>query len=139
MIFEGEYLYDHKRKGKSYINGKLEYEGEYVCDKKWHGEGYDKKGKKIYEVKNGKGKVREYNDIGELIFEGEYLNGRRNGKGIEYFMPGKIEFEGEFLDGKRWKGKSMDYDPDGESMFSGEYSEGEEKHNKSKINVFKII
>ena len=33
----------------------------------------------------------------------------------------------------------MDYDPDGESMFSGEYSEGEEKHNKSKINVFKII
>ena len=28
LNFEGEYLYDKKRKGKAYIRGKLEYEGE---------------------------------------------------------------------------------------------------------------
>ena len=41
--FEGEYLYDHKRKGKEYINGILEYEGEYLFDRKWNGNGYDEK------------------------------------------------------------------------------------------------
>ena len=25
------------------------------------------------------GKIKEYNDKGELIFEGEYINGKRNG------------------------------------------------------------
>ena len=33
-----------------------------------------------------------YNDI--LIFEGEYLNGKRNGKGKEYNLDGKVIFEG---------------------------------------------
>ena len=28
-----------------------------------------------------KGIVKEYDDNGQLIFEGEYLNGKRNGKG----------------------------------------------------------
>ena len=36
------------------------------------------------EIKNGKGKIKEYNNNGELIFEGEYLNGKKNGTGIEY-------------------------------------------------------
>ena len=52
--------------------------------------------------RNGKGK--EYN-YGELIFEGEYLNGKRNGKGKEYYKNDKIKFEGEFLNGKKWNGK----------------------------------
>ena len=32
------------------------------------------------------GKAKEYydNDYNELKFEGEYLNGKKNGKGIEY-------------------------------------------------------
>ena len=30
-------------------------------------------------IKNGKGK--EYNNNGELLYEGEYLDGKRNGKG----------------------------------------------------------
>ena len=50
--------------------------------------------------KNGKGK--EYYDDGKLKFEGEYLNGKRNGKGKEYdYDYGKIEFEGEYLNGER--------------------------------------
>ena len=37
---------------------------------------------------------------GKLEFEGEYLNGERNGKGKEYYN-GKLEFEGKYLNGKR--------------------------------------
>ena len=47
--------------------------------------------------RNGKGKEFKY---GNLIFEGEYLNGKRNGKGKEYYN-GKLRFEGEYLNGKR--------------------------------------
>ena len=37
---------------------------------------------------NGKGKEYSYN--GKLEFEGEYLNGKRNGFGKEYYPDGKI-------------------------------------------------
>ena len=40
-----------------------------------------------------------------MIFEGEYLNGKRNGKGKEYYRNGESIFEGEYLNGKRWNGK----------------------------------
>ena len=43
--------------------------------------------------------------VGKLEFEGEYLNGKRNGKGKEYNYEGKLLFEGEYLNGKRWNGK----------------------------------
>ena len=72
--------------------------------------------------KNGKGK--EYNDDNNVIFDGEYLNGKkigkeynnygklifdgdRNGKGKEYYF-GKLEFEGEYLNGKKYNGKGYD-------------------------------
>ena len=42
------------------------------------------------------------------MFEGEYLNGKRNGKGKEYKY-GEIIFEGEYLNGKRWIGAYKDY------------------------------
>ena len=31
-----------------------------------------------------------------LKFEGEYFNGKRNGRGKEYYENGKLEFEGLF-------------------------------------------
>ena len=75
--FEGEYLFDHRVRGKYYIskymNNILEYEGEYLYDKKWEGKGYDHKGNVIYELIYGTGKVKEYNDKNKLIFEEEYL------------------------------------------------------------------
>ena len=55
--------------------------------------------------RNGKGK--EYTD-GKLIFEGEYLNGKRNGNGKEYYWHGKLRFEGEYLNDKKLKGKIYD-------------------------------
>ena len=53
-----------------------------------------------------KGKGKEYSN-GSLIFEGEYLNGKKwNGKGKEF--EGKILiFEGEYLYGRRWNGRGI--------------------------------
>ena len=62
LKFDGEYLND-KRNGKGkeyYYNGKLYFEGEYLEGKKWNEKGYDIKGNLEYEIKNGKGKIKEY-------------------------------------------------------------------------------
>jgi len=42
-----------------------------------------------------------------LKFEGEYINGLKNGKGKRYNYEGILEFEGEYLNGNKWKGKDM--------------------------------
>ena len=47
-------------------------------------------------MKDGKGNIKEYNYDGKLLFECEYLNGERNGKGKEYYN-GQLKFEGEYL------------------------------------------
>ena len=60
------------------------YEGEYLNDKR-----------------NGKGKEKDW----ILNFEGEYLNIERNGQGREYDKNGKLIFEGEYLNGKKLHGK----------------------------------
>ena len=87
----------------------MEYEGEFLYDKKWNGKGYDENGNIIYELMNGNGKVKEFNSInGELEFEGEYLNGKKNGKGKEYNEKGKLIFDGEYKNGLRWNGKGYD-------------------------------
>jgi len=132
LKFEGEYLYDHKIKGKEYINGILEYEGEFLFDKKWNGKGYDEKGNIIYELINGNGKVKEYNiNNFELEFEGDYLNGQRNGKGKEYYFNNKLKFEGEYLNGKR-NGKGKEYYYNGNLKFEGEYLNGIRWKGKNK-------
>ena len=41
----------------------------------------------------------------KVKFEGEYLNGKKNGKGKEFDEKGELMFEGEYLDGKKWNGK----------------------------------
>ena len=106
---------------------------------------------------NGKGK--EYNGLkGNLIFEGEYLKGKRNGKGIEYNNEGGITFEGEYLSGKRSgfgieyqinygdnliiyeggylngkrNGKGKEYDEEGRLVFYGIFLNGERWKGKIK-------
>ena len=103
-------------KGKEYNNdGDLIFEGEYLNGFRWNGKGYNKfYGKKrweenikiVYELKNGKGVIKEYNSLtGILKFEVEYFNGKRNGKGKEYNEDGKLIFEGEYLNNKILNGK----------------------------------
>ena len=143
LIFEGEFKNNYRSKGKEYVNERLEFEGEYMFNKKWNGKGYDEKGNIIYELKNGSGKVKEYNKYGDLEFEGEYLNGIKwNGKGyknnkiIYIFNQGKgflkntdyYNYKGVYFDeelfvigkiekpfGFRYEGtfKINDYDKDG--------------------------
>ena len=60
-------------------------------------------GKYIIYEENGIGKEYE-GSTNNLIYEGEYLNGKRNGKGKD-FING---FEGEYLNGKMWNGKLYD-------------------------------
>ncbi len=76
MIYEGEYSDGIRNgKGKEYFkNGKLKFEGEFKKGKKLNGKGYDKNGNLDYELINGSGKMKEYNQDDELIEEGEYLN-----------------------------------------------------------------
>ena len=64
------------------------------------------KGKCVIQEENGKAKeINIFDD--SLLFEGEYLNGKRNGKGREYllespsFSNSYFIFEGEYLNGKR--------------------------------------
>ena len=46
-------------------------------------------------------KEKKKNSEGTLIYEGEFLNGKRNGLGIEYNDNGELVFEGEYLNGKK--------------------------------------
>ena len=42
------------------------------------------------------------------MFEGEYVNGERNGKGTEMNDYGTKIFDGEYKNGKQWNGKGYD-------------------------------
>ena len=100
LLFEGEYLYGKKRKGKEYINGRLEYDGEYLFNRKYNGKGYDENGNIIYKLVNGNGTVREYDITGNLIFDGEYLNGKKwIGIVKEYDFEGNLKFEDVLING----------------------------------------
>ena len=69
------------------------------------------------------GKGKEYNDDGELKFEGEYLNGKRwNGKGFN-IVRNKIL---EIINGE---GKGKEYNYEGRLIFEGEYLNGKRKDN----------
>ena len=103
IIFEGNYLNGKKNgKAKEYLfwNCKLHFEGEYFNGKRWNGKEYDTVDNNIiYEIRNGKGFLKEYSMLGPL-FEGEYVSGERNGKGKEYDR-GTLMYEGEFLNEKK--------------------------------------
>ena len=69
-------------------------------------------GRYIIFSKDEKGKEFDgYSDT--LIFEGEYLNGERNGKGKEYYGE-------EYLNCLK-NGKGKEINPEGIIMFGGEY------------------
>ena len=117
FIYEGEYLNGKRNgKGKEYVSNdiqsaiggsnKLIFEGEYFCGKRWKGKGYDGNRNIVYEVKNGVGYIKEYY-YHNVIFEGQYINGEKNGKGIEFKFNNdptifsNERFEGNYVDGKK--------------------------------------
>ena len=135
LRFEGIYKCGFKEEGKEYYpNGKLLFKGKYKSGVKWDGEGYDENGNIIYKISKGKGFIEEYefnifddnikDSYTKKLFEGEYLNGEKHGKGKEYNNKGEIIFEGEYYKGLRWNGKGKEYDNKGEIIFEGEYYKG---------------
>ena len=65
--------------------------------------------------------MKEYNEYGELLFEGEYNNGSRNGKCKEYNESGKIIFEGTYDWGQKSNGSIREYEDD-QLIFEAYYS-----------------
>ena len=70
---------------------------------------------------NGTGKVKNYDRLGKLEYDGEYLNGKNHWKAKEYYS-GKLRFEGEYLNGEK-NGFVKEY-YDGILIFEGEYLNG---------------
>ena len=94
LEYEGEYLNGKRNgKGKEYDRGKLIFEGEYINGKKWNGKVFDNNNL-IYELKEGKGYIKQYDNDGKLKYECEYLNGELNGKGKEFYYD-KLKNEGK--------------------------------------------
>ena len=128
LLFIGEYFNNYRLRGKEYVYNKVEFEGDFLLDKKWEGKGYDENGNISYELKNGNGKIKEYKYIPEnyfyLVYEGEYLNGKRHEKGKEYYDIGNLFFEGEYKNGKR-NGKGKEYYLNDLLKIEGEYLNNE--------------
>ena len=114
---------------------------------------------KSYEY-NGNGLIKDYHCYGCLLFEGEYLNGWRNGKGKEFDGNGNIIFEGDYLCNKLWNGKNNDEnktiiyeikyekgflkqyrEEDGklELFFSGEFFNGELNGKVKNLYIYDLI
>ena len=82
LLFEGEYL-NNKRSGKGkqyYKKDNLKFEGEFIDNEIIADTKYDENGNILYQYNNSN-KIRKIFDFdrGNLKFEGEYLNGVKNG------------------------------------------------------------
>ena len=92
-----------------------------------------------YKIASNKYKIEEINGTGKeylrdtqiIIFEGNYLNGKRNGQGKEYYKNGKIKFQGEYLNGNIINGKG--YDIDGYEYLNLNNGYGKEYYDNGKI------
>ena len=146
LLFECEYKDGELNgKGKHYDSrGQIKFEGEYLKGKRWNGKGYNDKGEEEYELKDGCGEIIQYCrgklkfkgdckdgicvgkefEKDKVIFEGEYLNGKKHGKGKEYTLDGKLKYDGEYYNGEKWKGKAWNYYANGELEYEGEYLYG---------------
>ena len=168
LLFKGKYKYGIKWDGEGYdenghiiykinngkgfikeykinedtypINFYLVYEGEYLYGEK-HGKGkeYNEKGEIIFEGEyhkdkkwNGKGKEEMiFNYFRKIIFDCEYHEGESlKGIGREYNVKGEIIFEGEYYFNKEWNGKGKEYDNKGNIIFEGEYYKGQKWKGK---------
>ena len=56
--------------------------------------------------------------MGEIFFEGEYLDGLKTGKAKQYYSNDKLEFEDEYLNGLRY-GKGKEYYNNDQLRFEG--------------------
>ena len=155
LIYIGEYLNGKRNgEGKEFNEkGDLIFVGKYLNGNRLNNE-YNNENKKLENnIFNEKKYEKEYHN-GCLSFEGNYINGKRNGKGKEYDYYGNVAFEGEYLNGKKWNGKGdfgynnskyefkngkgfiKEFDWYGTLIFEGEYLNGERWLGKGKEDNF---
>ena len=96
-------------KGKEYSDGKLIFEGEFLNGKQWNGKGYgdDFQGD-ILDGKRWNGKGKEYKNMHvgpgctdfkfKIVFQGEYINGKKKGIGYWYENIFKIDEENDIFE-----------------------------------------
>ncbi len=74
------------------------------------------------------GNTTLFDENGKKTYEGDFLRGRREGKGVEWYATGygigKKKFEGDFLAGKFYEGDLYWYYSDGSKKMRVEYSAG---------------
>ena len=81
-------------------------------------------------IKNRKGVEYKIKKDNLLVFKGEYLNGKRNGKGREYYDNNNLKYQGEYKEGKIWNGKG--YDIKGKLEFEVKNGNGKVKEYKKR-------
>ena len=82
-------------------------------------------------IRNGEG--IEYDNNKNIIFEGQYLNGKKS-YGIEYDNYQNIIYEGEYSNGKRiekYEELDDDYDEDNK-YYKNEYTKGKNSKKSKK-------
>ena len=82
-------------------NNDNEEEDEKKCKRFLKRKRKAKKFELYFNDKNEKNENEYAEEDAKLIFEGEYLKGKRNGKGKEYNENGDIIFEGEYKNGEK--------------------------------------
>ena len=156
---------ERKRKNIYDSDGDISFDAEYLNGKKWYAKRYEENAK--YEIKEGKGFIKELDKNGKIKFEGQYLNGEKNGDGKEWdskrgflkfkgkyknglrsgygyeFYYNNCLFEGEYLYGKRYgMGKDYSGDEDNSIVFEGIYLIGKKWdgkcYDKSKNAIYEI-
>ncbi|CEM23790.1 unnamed protein product [Vitrella brassicaformis CCMP3155] len=157
-VYEGEWR-DNKRHGRGtefhHEDGQLLYEGEWVNGQRTNiGEGRvgfmplqdDKKklvgyyhGETQHGVPNGKGELRYGINV---VYKGDWQDGKRNGKGVEYAMHSQKmvkAYEGEWRDNIRHgRGTELRHE-DGQLIYEGEWANGEKtKRGKGKVGFMEL-
>ena len=129
MIFKGEFLNEIKWNGKFDVGTEINNEIK-------NGGGYLKKlfsiNKSCFEREYLNGKRKQYY-YGTFLYEGEYLNNERNGKGKENNINAQFKYEGKYLNGKR-NGKGKELLSNGKFGFEGDYLYNHRIKGKEYIN-----
>ena len=120
-MINGNGIYIEEYKGY----GKLIFKGEYKNGKRWNGieKLYDNNNKLIFKdkYKNGTNEFNENNKSNIIKIESNNDEGEKIKKGKEYNLIGELIFDGEFKDGEKYKGLSKEYNRFGLTLFYGEY------------------
>ena len=88
--------------------------------------------------KTGLGK-ETYIKTNQLLFKGQYLNGKRHGNGIEYNIKGKKIYEGNYINGER-SGKGKEYSSiNNKLIYEGEFSKNKRHGLGKEYRVGKLI